>query len=88
MNERILVVDDDKAVNSLIADVLRDEGYNAIVAEDESEFVSKIEEKNPDGILNSGNPYCKESERGRHESFFRYPSFPVPAAGRIDTRIF
>ena len=51
MNERILVVDDDKAVNSLIADVLRDEGYNAIVAEDESAFIAKIEEKNPDLVL-------------------------------------
>jgi CheY-like chemotaxis protein len=48
----VLVVDDDEAIRDVIAEVLRDEGYNVISAENGAEALREIKrEPHPDLVL-------------------------------------
>ena len=49
--DKILIVDDDKGLQSLLSDVLKLEGYEAIVADDGREALEKIRTHLPDLIL-------------------------------------
>ncbi|MDR1560838.1 MAG: sigma-54 dependent transcriptional regulator [Holosporaceae bacterium] len=50
-NEKILIVDDEAEVRSLISGVLADEGYNAILAANEQETISCVKKNSPDLIF-------------------------------------
>jgi len=47
----ILLVDDEKSVRLLCREVLNEEGYDMIEAEDGLDAIRKIEEKNPDLVI-------------------------------------
>ncbi|MBW1886998.1 MAG: response regulator, partial [Deltaproteobacteria bacterium] len=48
---RILVVDDDKAIRMLYADELAEEGYEVITNDGDSQIMALIKEKEPDVIV-------------------------------------
>jgi CheY-like chemotaxis protein len=47
----ILLVDDEKSVRLLCREVLNEEGYDVIEAEDGLDAIRKVEEKNPDLVI-------------------------------------
>ena len=50
-NKTILVVDDDESQRFLCQEILADEGYNVIVAENGKEALRIVEEENPDLVV-------------------------------------
>ena len=51
IRQRVLVVDDDEPIRTVVADVLSDEGYDVSLAVDGSEALSSCRESCPDLIL-------------------------------------
>lgn len=51
MNKKILVVDDDQMMNSLLSFRLKKEGYQVIIAEDGQQAIDLTKEEQPDIIL-------------------------------------
>ncbi|UCG11002.1 MAG: response regulator [Deltaproteobacteria bacterium] len=51
MAEKVLIVDDESVVRELLADFLKDEGYEVIAAASGDEAIGKVERENPDLIL-------------------------------------
>jgi len=51
MADRILIVDDDKAIVDLLKFTLEDAGYNTFAAYDGEEALTKIEKEKPDLVL-------------------------------------
>ena len=48
---KLLVVDDDKAITDMLADMLLNSGYDVVVAYDGEEALLKVDKENPDIII-------------------------------------
>ena len=49
--EKILIVDDENDIAELISDILEDEGYETVIANDGNEAIAKFNSENPALIL-------------------------------------
>lgn len=86
---RILVVDDDPAINELIQITLRDEGWETSSARDGKEAIRIVHEKPPDLIiLDMMMPKMNGLEVCRHvTSLFSIPIIMASAQCDVDTKI-
>lgn len=85
---RILVVDDDPAINKLIQVILREEGWEISSARDGKEAIRIVHEKLPDLIiLDMMMPRMNGLEVCRHvTSMFPIPIIMVSAQCDMDTK--
>ncbi len=88
----VLVVDDDQAIREIVAEVLRDEGYRVVCAENGKQALHELEgEKHPDLVLldlmmpvMSGWEVLEEIQANEHLS--RIPVVVVSAMGAPGVR--
>ena len=50
--EKILIVDDENDIAELISDILEDEGYETVIANDGKTAIKLVKEENFDKLLN------------------------------------
>jgi DNA-binding NtrC family response regulator len=77
MNGLLMVVDDDSVARQTMKDILTDEGYEVIVAEDGERAAEKLEQRRPQLLLTD-----LEMPRMRGEALIetvrtRYPGLPI-----------
>ena len=51
MSKRVLVVDDDPTIRNLVAEVLRDEGYDTVSACNGAEALAEVRSRRPDAVF-------------------------------------
>ncbi len=92
MLQNILVVDDEADIRGLVADILKDEGYETSLAKNSSEAFKKISEKVPSAVIL--DIWLKDSDLdglGILETISRkYPDIPVimiSGHGNIETAV-
>jgi len=91
MNKKILVVDDEKDIRQSLDGILRDEGFDVILAKNGTEVLDRIEEDMPDLVLL--DIWMEGAEQGLDVLKYlqkEYPFLPVvmiSGHGNIETAV-
>lgn len=97
--EKILIIDDEPDIRSIIADILEDEGYQIEMAENATEGNEKFNSFNPDLVLldiwmpdedggnGDGNEGLKLLEKWKNNNSLEQPVVMISGHGNVETAV-